>query len=318
MNDPQPAAGTMPASGENPYASPAMSADLVAEFALPAPPGKPRIWTVFVALGVMLFAFVAANIVGGIGLVVWYFAQGGSRERLQSDLLEFAVQPGPFLMLGLLGQLAIGGVAITAASLSPVPLAQRLGLVRSRWTYSTSAVAILGSIVPFGIGLASAYALSNVLDPDPSVEKMYAAMRPAWALPFLLFISLCPGFFEETMFRGYVQRRLLDRWKPWIAILFTSLVFALVHFAPHAILFAFPLGIWLGMLAWKSGSTWPGVICHALINGLWNVWQLGARFEIFPEDPPLALVVIVGALGVVGFAVALWLMFRPATITDPH
>jgi Predicted metal-dependent membrane protease len=316
MNDPQPAAGTMPASGENPYASPAMSADLVAGVALPASPGKPRIWTVFVALGVMLFAFVAVNIVGGIGLVVWYFAQGGSRDRLQSDLLEFAVQPGPFLMLGLLGQLAIGGVAITAASFSPVPLAERLGLVKSRWTYSTTAVAILGSIVPFAVGLAGAFALTKVLDPDPSVEKMYAAMRPAWALPFLLFISLCPGFFEEMMFRGYVQRRLLERWSPGIAILFTSLVFAAVHLAPHAVLFALPLGIWLGILAWKSGSTWPGIICHALINGLWNVWQLGARFEIFPEDPPLALVVGVGAVGVFAFGAALWLMFRPAPVTE--
>lgn len=318
MNDRQPADGNEQASIENPYASPAMSADLVADVALSAPPSKPRIWTVFVALGVMLCGFVAANIVGGIGLVFWYFAQGGNRERLQSDLLEFAVQPAPFLMLGLLGQLSIGGVAITAASLSPVPLAQRLGLVPSRWSYGTSAVAILGAIVPFGIGLASAYALSNVLDPDLSVEKMYAAMRPAWALPFLLFISLCPGFFEETMFRGYVQRRLLDRWKPWIAILFTSLVFALVHFAPHAILFAFPLGIWLGMLAWKSGSTWPGIICHALINGLWNVWQLGARFEILPDDPPLSMLVLLGVLGAGAFGASLWLMFRPSAAPDPQ
>jgi membrane protease YdiL (CAAX protease family) len=310
MNEQQSAASDNKGSSENPYAPSAGAAELSGPFPFPPlSPTKPRVWTVFVALVVMLVAFVAAQIVGAIGLVAWYFAQGGTSDRIGTDLLEFAVQPGPFLLVGSIGQAAIGGVAIAAAWLSPVPLALRLGLVRPRWSAATSAVAIVGSIVPFAIGLAAAYGLAEVLPPDPSVAKMYEAMTPAWALPFLLFISLAPGFCEEMMFRGYVQRRLLERWPAWIAIGFTSLVFAIVHIVPHAVVFAFPLGIWLGMMAWKSGSIWPGIICHASINGLWNVWQLGVRFEIFPEDPPLALLVVLGVAGVTAFGASLRLMF---------
>jgi len=297
-------------SSENPYASPAAAAELTASFVPAPPPTKPRIWTVFVALVVMLVAFLVANIIGGIGLVVWYFAQDGRTDRMQTDLLEFAVQPGPFLLMGILGQAALGGVALAAAWLSPEPLMRRLGLVRPHWSASTTSLAIVGSLGPFAIGITFAYSLAEVLDPDPSIEKMYEAMRPAWAVPFLLFISLVPGFCEEMMFRGYVQRRLLQRWKAWIAILFTSLVFAIVHIAPHAVVFAFPLGVWLGLMAWRSGSIWPGIICHASVNGLWNVWQLGVRFDVFPEEPPLALLIALGVLGVGAFGASLRSMYR--------
>ena len=319
MNNDEAAAIGGVMGGENPYAPPAAPSELAAPLTVvPLPSAKPRVWTVFVALLVMVFAFLAAQIVGAIGVVIWYFAQGGTSSRLGTDLLDFIVQPGPFLFLGLLGQIALGGVAIAAAWISPMPLRSRLGLVRPRWSASTSAVAIVGSIVPFTIGIAGAYALAEVLPPDPAVAKMYAAMTPAWAVPFLLFISLAPGFFEEVMFRGYVQRRLLERWPAWIAILFTSLVFAIVHVAPHAVVFAFPLGVWLGMMAAKSGSTWPGIVCHAAINGLWNVWQLGVRFEFFPEDPPMLLLVGLSVLGIGAFGATLWAMFRPAEPVVPQ
>ncbi len=317
MNEHQPAAN-FAASSENPYASPVVAAELATPLAA-APSARPRIWTVFVvSLLVMPGALIASQVMGVVVLLAWYFAQGGTTSGLETDLIEFAVQPGPFLLLGLLGQLALGGVGIVAAWLSPVPFRERLGLVPPRWSLGTSAVAIVGSIVPFAIGIAGAYALAEVLAPDTSVEKMYAAMTPAWAVPFLLFISLAPGFFEEMMFRGYVQRRLLQRWHAGLAIFFTSFVFAIVHVSPHAIVFAFPLGIWLGMLAWKSGSTWPGIVCHAAINGLWNVWQLGVRFEIFPEDPPMLLVVGLSVLGIGAFGAALWAMFRPAEPVVPQ
>ncbi len=315
MNEHRPAV-SFAASSENPYASPVVAAERATPLAAVPPPAKPRIWTVFVALVAMVGALIASQVLGAIGLVLWYFASGGSHQRIGTELLDFVVQPGPFLMLASLGQLALGGVAIAAAWLSPVQFRERLGLVPPRWRLGISTVAIVGSIVPFAIGIAGAYALAEVLAPDPSVEKMYAAMTPAWAVPFLLFIALAPGFFEEMLFRGYVQRRLLQRWNAALAILFTSFVFAIVHVSPHAIVFAFPLGIWLGVLAWQSGSTWPGIVCHAAINGLWNVWQLGARFEIFPEDPPLFLLIALGIVGVGAFGAALWAMFRPTAVAS--
>lgn len=233
MTDDKPAAGegaTGPWQGvpltasANPYAASIGVAENASAYATVEIPARPRIWTVLVALAALVAALVASQIVGAIGLVLWYFSQGGTPDRLGAELLDFAIQPPAFILMALAGQLAIGGVAIGAAALSPVPFANRLGLVRPKWTAVQCGMAIVGSIVPFAVGMAGAYALAEVWEPDPSVKKMYEAMTPGWALPFLLFISLAPGLFEEVMFRGYVQRRLLERWPAAIAILFSSVV----------------------------------------------------------------------------------------------
>jgi membrane protease YdiL (CAAX protease family) len=61
---------------------------------------------------------------------------------------------------------------------------------------------------------------------------MYERMTPVVAVPFVLFIAAFPGFNEELLFRGYIQRRLLARWSPWLAISVTSALFALMHVMP--------------------------------------------------------------------------------------
>jgi membrane protease YdiL (CAAX protease family) len=221
-----------------------------------------------------------------------------------------------FIGLGLLGQVTLLATALGAAWLSPEPLPLRLGIVRPQLPAGQIAVLLVGTLVPFAIGIAAAYALAEVIEPDPSVAAMYKKLTLPWAIPFLLFISLAPGFAEELLFRGYAQRRLLQRWQPWLAIGLTSLVFALFHVTPHAVTFAFPVGLWLGLLAWRTGSTWPGIICHALVNGLWNVWQLGVRFEFFAEDAPVWLLAVLGVLGCSSFAASLWIMFGQRRASD--
>ena len=108
-----------------------------------------------------------------------------------------------------------------------------------------------------------------------------------------------------------MQRRLVERWSAAVGILITSLAFAIFHIQPHTVLFAFPLGIWLGMMAVKSGSIWPGIICHATVNGLWNIFQIGSQFGYFPEEPPLAVLIGVGTVGLVAFFWSLWWMIGP-------
>jgi membrane protease YdiL (CAAX protease family) len=254
-----------------------------------------------------------------VSIVAWHLSQGGSPQDLQRELIDWITQPGMFIGLGLLGQLTMLGAALAAAWLSPEPLASRLGLVSPRLSTGKIAVLLVGTLVPFAVGIGAAYSLAEVIDPDPSVAAMYENLTLDWAIPFLLFISLAPGIAEELLFRGYAQRRLLARWSPWLAIGLTSVVFALFHVTPHAVSFAFPLGIWLGLIAWRTGSTWPGIACHALVNGLWNVWQLGVRFEFFAEEAPTWLLVLLGVIGSATFVASLWILFArsPAGLAEP-
>lgn len=305
LNPPQPV---------NPYdASAAIVAESVEQpdaNALPVGPPRPRrVWTVFLAVVVAFFATVAAQLVGAIILVVVELSRGVSIEELQANIQGLIYSPIVFMLLGALSQAALIAVAMTAAYLSPVPLAQRVGFVRPSWTLGTTILAIVGAIVPFAIGVGLAHAILPWIPADPTVAALYENMTPALAVPWVLFIALAPGFCEETLFRGYMQRRLIERWPAGVAILVTSLIFAIFHIMPHAVLFAFPIGVWLGIMAWKSGSIWPGVICHAVINGLWNIYHIGVYLGVFSELPPSALIVG-GVIGVAAFAGALVLMFR--------
>jgi membrane protease YdiL (CAAX protease family) len=218
--------------------------------------------------------------------------------------------PAALIVLGLMSQLVMGFAAIIPARLSPEPARERLGLVSPglpAWAYVVFAI---GGLVPLAVGVALAVALAQVIKPDPSVQRLYEQMTWEWAVPFVLFIALVPGFVEETFFRGYMQRRLLQRWSPVVAILVTTTLFAIMHITPHAVVNAIVVGIWLSVLAWRTGSVWPGIVTHAFINGSWNVWQIGKVFGEFPPVPSAPVTAAIGAVLLGCFVASVWLLAR--------
>jgi membrane protease YdiL (CAAX protease family) len=128
-------------------------------------------------------------------------------------------------------------------------------------------------------------------------------MGPVAAIPFVMFIALMPGFGEEMLFRGYIQRRLLQRWSPALAILVSSILFAIVHVMPHAVVFAFPVGLWLGFIAWKTGSIWPTILGHVLINGIWNILNISS--SLFGFSDTLYNILLIGLL-LIGAVTFVW------------
>jgi membrane protease YdiL (CAAX protease family) len=280
------------------------------------PSAKPRVWPVFTLLAIVIAAIFIAQIAVVVPLALWHLGQGVKPEELPPALVASLSQPAAFVGLAALSQAILGGGALIAAWLSPVPLVRRLGFMPPAWGLWDTCIVIVGAIVPLAIGVGSAYALAEVVTPDSSVKKVYESMTTAWAPWFVLFIALGPGFCEEMLFRGYMQRRLIERWGPALALIVTSIIFGLFHMTPHAIAAAFPLGVWLGLMAWRSGSIWPGIACHALVNGFWNLRGMAIRFELLDARPPIAVLVGGLAVGVVAFGWALGIMFaRPATNT---
>lgn len=299
----------------NPYASPEVSGQLHDELAL-GQRQRPRVWTVFVTIVLAFVLVIVGQIVAIAGIVVWMLSNGGTVQTLETDLFELIGTPGAFIGLGLLSQISIGGMAFVAGWLSPEPLQRRLGMLTPRCSTAEVLLLTAGSLVPFGVGLGFAYALAKVIPPDPTTEALYENMTPVWAVPFLVFIAFAPGFCEELLFRGYCQRRLVERWHPATAILVTSLIFALFHVEPHTVVFAFPIGIWIGIMAWRSGSIWPGALCHAAINGLWNVYNLGILFDFWPEEPAVWFLALLGVLGVSAFVGSIVILRRSRPATD--
>jgi sodium transport system permease protein len=97
-------------------------------------------------------------------------------------------------------------------------------------------------------------------------------LAAAWPL-LLVFVVLIPVC-EELAFRGFVFSGLQRHFSPWKALMLSSFLFALYHMNVFQFIPAFLLGLVLGLLAARTRSIWPGVLLHALHNGLF----LGSLF----------------------------------------
>ncbi|MDY3561290.1 CPBP family intramembrane metalloprotease [Gemmata sp. JC673] len=289
----------------------------------PLPPKRPRrrapsVGPAFVAFVVAVALTLTTQLVAGMAIGVWYVVTGGNAKRLAADLPDLLADTPIFVALNLVNQLALLATAIAAARIAPVRPRGGLGFVRPALTAWGYPVLAIGSLVPLAVGVAGAEAVSLVAPPDETFGRAFEKVTPVAAVPFVLFIALVPGLIEEAFFRGYVQRRLLARWPAWAAIATTAGLFGLIHIYPANIVFAFLVGLWLGAVAWRTGSVWPAVLCHASINAASSVWNLGTRFGVIPADPPNSAMGIGGVLALVCFLASVRLLARDPSKRAPE
>lgn len=271
----------------------------------PPPAKRLRIWPVFVGFLATLVALFIGQAIIGAGIGLWKVAQGASTAEIMSNPL--AGIPLQLVMILMYIPVAVAsiGVAVAMWPLLGGTLRDTLGLRRPtmpRWGYLLLLVA---TWVPFAVAIGCAALASSIGPAQDGMEQIWAPGPAPLAIAYVLFIAFGPGIAEELFFRGFMQRRLLQRWSPWWAILVTSLFFAIMHVMPAAVALAFPLGIWLGVLAWRTGSIWPSVFCHAAINGGWNALQIFVHRDgpvTAMEDPSALEWAIIAALGTVSLA----------------
>lgn len=254
---------------------------------------RPRVWTSILAVPI-------AGIMGSVlGLVVALNLGPDAGGRSRASLLEVFDEPGGALamMIGL--QVGNGLTPWIAAKLSPLPWRRRLSWAPARLPWRALAALLATDLGISCAVLIVAAALQGAglipLD-DPSKDWLAVALFTSplsIALPLVAASSLLPGFCEELLFRGYMQTGLLARWRPWLAVVVTSAVFAALH-GEYA-WGIFPGGLWLGYMAWRSGSVFPGMICHFASNAIFQTLGLltGDRTQpLLPERTPTMVLCI--------------------------
>ncbi len=105
----------------------------------------------------------------------------------------------------------------------------------------------------------------------------------------LLHIALVPAFAEEILFRGYILRAFEKSGGIIMAIIFSSLVFALFHLQLTNLLPLATLGAMMAVLTWLSGSIWPAVVAHFVNNGAAVVMGTYMPDTAFADMTPDAL-----------------------------
>lgn len=93
------------------------------------------------------------------------------------------------------------------------------------------------------------------------------------------FFSVCifAPLAEEAVFRGAIERRLLEKnWNHWYAIIISAVIFALAHMSVYP--FISPFIIVICWLYYRTRNLWPGILMHAVFNTIASVAQVVGEF----------------------------------------
>jgi hypothetical protein len=267
---------------DDPVLEPVPAEIVTAELAPSPAPDKRPVWPAIVVCVVAIFLSAA---ISGVVLVLVAFLDRGSEvlrdgAGLMSWLQDYSQTRHGLLMVVLPSQMVFLLAACAAAAISPSPFGQRLNLSAGVLPFWTWVVFVVGTPI---VGLGSSQILSLLVDElSENLEFLEAMMRwhIAQSLPLLIIlVAVVPGVVEELLFRGYLQTRLAERWRPAWAIMVSAVIFSAAHLDPLHGIGVLPLGLWLGAVAWRTGSVWPAVLCHAANNTMAIV---GVKYQ--PED----------------------------------
>jgi membrane protease YdiL (CAAX protease family) len=94
-----------------------------------------------------------------------------------------------------------------------------------------------------------------------------ASGGPVFLVLSMVSLAIFTPIGEEFLFRGVVTNALL-RYGPWVSVIGSAVIFALLHGINFVLPAAFIVGLITAELFRRSGSVWPGVIVHAVNNGI--------------------------------------------------
>lgn len=263
-------------SMENPFLSPAPGEPAL----VPVPPPwepPPRVWTAIVVPIVGIVVALAATIAVSLVAAITDLGAKANLASVAKWLQESVTTPVGLVLSVVPMQFVLLAVACVAAVASKERFAKRLALKRGRmpiWSWPFLALA-----TPL-FGLLSSIMLSALFT-EPSenmklVEKIFRSLSDSFFPGLVLLVGIVPGIVEEFMFRGYLQSRLLKRWHPAAAIGLSAILFSVAHLDWMHVLGVLPLGVWLGVIAWRSGSIWPAILGHAANN---TIAVVAVKFE---------------------------------------
>ena len=138
--------------------------------------------------------------------------------------------------------------------------------------------------------------------PDGFFDSLFYKPENIFMVVLLYFLS---GFSEEIFFRGILARKFFRSYSPFKAILFSALLFGVMHVNPWQSLNSFLGGIFYSWVYWRYRSIWLCIFTHVYSNLLVSLMPLpytgvSSGYGFIYRHPPWFL-----ALGAVLFVIGL-------------
>ncbi|HYV91445.1 MAG TPA: type II CAAX endopeptidase family protein [Chitinophagales bacterium] len=105
-----------------------------------------------------------------------------------------------------------------------------------------------------------------------------------------MLVALVPAIFEELLFRGIILEGFLKNYSPQKAILWSAMIFGVVHFNLSQGITAVVFGIIIGWVYCKTNSLIPGMIIHFINNSIAFALSMSAHnvgssfFSLFKNE----------------------------------
>lgn len=148
-------------------------------------------------------------------------------------------------------------------------------------------------------------------------QRLHDVLRPRGpkgAVLSLIAIAVAPGVCEELLFRGLVLDALRSRLRTSGAVLSSAVLFGAIHLdfsstgaTLYRVPFAIAVGVGFALLRLRTGSIFPAMVAHALVNATTFAAALQEPVTAaLPSPRPwLGLGLLVG-----GAAALVWLLSR--------
>lgn len=227
----------------------------------------------------LLTAFAAAPLVRLVAIPVKRLL-GVSRLVVSASVIDAVQQVIALAIMGTAWQVASRRMALIPRRLSA-------GYARAPRGWKGFAVAVIAiALISLGAYMLTDIVYGVVVTAMPAAEAAHAAhTRDAGVvspIPMLSIAVLAP-LVEETMCRGLLLDFSLRLFAPrayakerpdvdvsgcrfWAANVLQALIFGILHANVAQSAYAFPIGLLLGWICWRTGKLRYGMICHFSLN----------------------------------------------------
>ena len=143
------------------------------------------------------------------------------------------------------------------------------------------------------IGLLIFDVMASIYLPIPEDLEVSNMLAKLMTNPIgLLGACLIGPLAEEVIFRGAIERRLLEKnWNPWFAIVISAALFAVTHLNFAQGVTAFVIGIFMGWVYYRTRSIWVTALIHMVNNTVACIISLMAPESMNDEAFTLPLTI---------------------------
>lgn len=119
-------------------------------------------------------------------------------------------------------------------------------------------------------------ALVSLIPMPKYIEDLFSGMI-SLDMKGYLTVGIAAPILEELIFRGLILKGLLQRYHAKKAIIWSAVIFGVIHLNLWQFVPAFFIGLFIGWIYWKTQSVWPGVFIHFVNNSF--SFYVGYRFQ---------------------------------------